>query len=287
MVRFGKNGSDVTAAAIRLARAYTKRDKIIFCGYHGWHDWYIGKTKMSVGVPNKVKSLTKTFNYNDIESLEKILKKEKDKFAAIIMEPVYDKEPKKFLRNVKRLSKKYGCLLVFDEVVTGFRVDLKGAQHYYKVTPDISCFGKAMANGMPISAIVGKRKIMKNFDKIFFSTTFGGETLSLQAALATIKYLENNKVVEKIKIFSKKFSKDIQKIIIKYGLQEIFNIKGVWWRPAFGLKEGINEEYLVILRKNLIKNKLLIGNSFNFCFSHTSPKIYKEILNKLKTLLKI
>ena len=287
MVRFGKNGSDVTAAAIRLARAYTKRDKIIFCGYHGWHDWYIGKTKMSVGVPNKIKSLTKTFNYNDIESLEKILKKERDKFAAIIMEPVYDKEPKKnFLRDVKRLSKKYGCLLVFDEVVTGFRVDLKGAQHYYKVTPDISCFGKAMANGMPISAIVGKRKIMKNFDKIFFSTTFGGETLSLQAALATIKYLENNNVIEKIKKFSKNFQKDIQKIIIKYGLQEIFNIKGVWWRPAFGLKEGINEEYLVNLRKNLIKNKLLIGNSFNFCFSHTSPKIYKEILNKIENALK-
>ena len=118
-----------------------------------------------------------------------------------------------------------------------------------KVTPDISCFGKAMANGMPISAIVGKRKIMKNFDKIFFSTTFGGETLSLQAALATIKYLEKNKVIEKLKKFSYKFQKDIQKMILKYDLQSIFNIKGVWWRPAFGLKEGISEEYLVILRK--------------------------------------
>ena len=114
MVRFGKNGSDVTAAAIRLARAYTKRDKIIFCGYHGWHDWYIGKTKMSIGVPNRIKSLTKTFIYNNIESLEKILKKEPDKFAAIIMEPVYDKEPKKnFLNKVRKLSKKYGCLFSF------------------------------------------------------------------------------------------------------------------------------------------------------------------------------
>ncbi len=194
MVRFGKNGSDVTSAAIRLSRAYTKRDHIIFCGYHGWHDWYIGSTKMSIGVPKKIKKLTTSFKYNDIQYLEKILKKNPKKYAAVIMEPVYDKEPKNnFLKKVRTLTKKYGCLLIFDEIVTGFRVHLKGAQYFYGVTPDVSCFGKAMANGMPISAIVGKRKIMKNFDKIFFSTTFGGETLSIVAALETIKYLEKKK----------------------------------------------------------------------------------------------
>lgn len=287
MVRFGKNGSDVTAAAIRLSRAYTKRDKIIFCGYHGWHDWYIGKTSMSLGVPNKIKSLTKSFKYNDINSLEKILKKEPNNFAAVIMEPVYNIEPKdKFLEKVKKITKKYGCLLVFDEIVTGFRVHLKGAQHYYGVTPDISCFGKAMANGMPISAIVGKKKIMKNFDKIFFSTTFGGETLSLAAALTTIKYLQKEDVINKIKKFSNKLIRDIKKIIYKLNLNKTFVIEGVWWRPAFGVCKGVNKLYLEVLRKNLIKNKLLIGNSFNFCYAHTNINIYKQIITRIETSLR-
>ncbi len=287
MVRFGKNGSDVTAAAIRLSRAYTKRNNVIFCGYHGWHDWYIGKTKMSIGVPEKIKKLTTSFKYNDINQLEKILKKNPKKYAAIIMEPVYDIEPKSnFLKKVRLLSKKYGCLLIFDEIVTGFRVHLKGAQHYYGVTPDVSCFGKAMANGMPISAIVGKKKIMKNFDKIFFSTTFGGETLSMVAALETIKYLKSKKVINSIKKFSKYLINDINNILKNNKLDHIFILKGVWWRPSFGVRKGINKKYLIALRRNLIINKLLIGNSFNFCFAHTDKKIYKKILFKIKNALK-
>ena len=163
-------------------------------------------------------------------------------------------------------------MLIFDEIVTGFRVSLRGAQHYYKVTPDISCFGKAMANGMPISAIVGKRKVMKNFDKIFFSTTFGGETLSIVAALKTIEILKKKNVIDKIRHFSNKFKNNIEKILKKNKLDHIFKIEGVWWRPAFGVKEGVNKTYLTVLRKNLIKNRILIGNSFNFCLSHTKKK---------------
>jgi glutamate-1-semialdehyde 2,1-aminomutase/spore coat polysaccharide biosynthesis protein SpsF len=204
------------------------------------------------------------------------------------MEPVYNMEPKNdFLKKVKKVVKKYGCLLIFDEIVTGFRVHLKGAQHYYGVTPDISCFGKAMANGMPISAIVGKKKIMKNFDKIFFSTTFGGETLSLVAALTTIKYLQKKNVINKIKKFSNKLIKDINKIIYNLNLNKTFIIEGVWWRPAFGVHKGVNKKYLELLRKNLIKNKLLIGNSFNFCYAHTNTNIYKEIITRIETSLKM
>ena len=283
MVRFGKNGSDVTAASIRLARAYTNRDNIIFCGYHGWHDWYVGKTKMSIGVPNSVKKLSTSFKYNDFKTLENILKKNPKKYAAVIMEPVYNIEPKKnFLKKVRSITRKYGCLLIFDEIVTGFRVNIKGAQHYYQVTPDISCFGKAMANGMPISAVVGKRKFMKLFDKIFFSTTFGGETLSIVAALKTIEILKKENVINKIKKFSSKFIKNLKEIIFLNNLQDIYNIEGVWWRPAFGVKKGVSKNKLNLLRKNLIKNGLLIGNSFNFCLSHTDEKIYREILKKIK-----
>ena len=121
------------------------------------------------------------------------------------MEPVYNKEPENnFLQKVRSLTKKYKCLLIFDEIVTGFRVHLRGAQFHYGVTPDLACFGKAMANGMPISAIVGKKKYMKFFDKIFFSTTFGGETLSIAAAIQTIKFLKKEDIINKILNFSKK-----------------------------------------------------------------------------------
>ena len=242
---------------------------------------------MSVGVPHDIKKLTTSFEYNNFDKLEKILKKNPKKYAAVIMEPVYNIEPKKnFLKKVRSITKKYGCLLIFDEIVTGFRINLRGAQHHYKITPDISCFGKAMANGMPISAIVGKRKFMKHFDKIFFSTTFGGETLSLVSALETIKILKNKNVINEIKKFSKKFVKDIKKIIFKYELSEILKIEGVWWRPAFGVLREEDRNYLTLLRKNLIKNKILIGNSFNFCFSHTEKKIYKNIINKVEKALK-
>src|SRR3989344_6281565 len=170
MIRFGKNGSDVTTGAIRVARAYTGRDYVAVCGYHGWHDWYIGSTARDLGVPKSTKDLTLKFSYNDIESLKKLFKKYPGKIAAVIMEPMNYVEPDKgFLEEVKRITHKGGALLIFDEVICGFRYSLGGAQKYFKVTPDLSCFGKAMANGMPISALVGKKKYMKTVEKIFYS----------------------------------------------------------------------------------------------------------------------
>ena len=156
MVRFGKNGSDVTTGAIRLARAITGREHVVICGYHGWHDWCIGTTARKLGVPKSTQKLSHTFKYNDLNSLEKILKKHK--VAAVIMEPMNYVEPEKnFLQKVKNLTHKYGALLVFDEIITGFRYSLGGAQKLFGVTPDLATFGKSMANGMPISALVGKK----------------------------------------------------------------------------------------------------------------------------------
>ena len=139
MVRFGKNGTDVNSAAIRLARHVTKKNVIAVCGYHGWQDWYITSTPMNSGIPNEVKKFTKKFQFNDIESLSKILSK--NKCAAVIMEPLsYQLPKKKFLLQVRALCNKYNTLLIFDEVCTGFRVSLGGAQKRYKVVPDISKF---------------------------------------------------------------------------------------------------------------------------------------------------
>jgi len=191
MVRFGKNGSDVTSGAVRVARAYTERDKIACCGYHGWQDWYIGTTTRNKGVPKAVQELTMTFEYNNIESLKKLFDENRDSIAAVIMEPVGVIKPEDgFLEEVKEIAHKNGALLIFDEIVTGFRISLGGAQEYYDVTPDLTCVGKAMANGMPLSAVVGKREFMEVFDEIFFSFTFGGEVLSIAASIVTIRELK-------------------------------------------------------------------------------------------------
>jgi glutamate-1-semialdehyde aminotransferase len=191
MVRFGKNGSDVTTAAVRLARAITGRDRVACCGYHGWQDWYIGTTTRARGVPKAVRELTHTFEYNKLDTLEALFSKHAGEFAAVIMEPVSVTPPEPgFLEGVQQLAKAKGAILVFDEIITGFRLARGGAQAMYGVTPDLSCFGKAMANGAPLSAVVGKRELMEVFSDIFFSFTYGGEAVSLAACKATLEEID-------------------------------------------------------------------------------------------------
>src|SRR3990167_6285478 len=161
MVRFGKNGSDVTAGAIRLARAYTKRDHVAVCGYHGWQDWYIGSTARNLGVPKSTRDLTHVFTYNDIDSLNKIFKEYPDQVAAVIMEPMNTTEPLDgFLEKVRELTHKNGAVFIFDETITGFRYANGGAQEYFGVTPDLATFGKGIANGYPLSVLAGRKDIM-------------------------------------------------------------------------------------------------------------------------------
>ncbi len=199
MARFGKNGSDVTSGAVRLARAVTGREVIAACGYHGWQDWYIGTTTRARGVPESVKRLTAPFQYNRIESLERIFAEHPRSVAAVIMEPVGIAEPEGgFLSRVRELCRREGALLIFDEVLTGFRFGLGGAQSRFGVQPDLSCVGKAVANGFPLSAIVGPRALLKEFEEIFFSFTFGGETLSLAAAKATLARIQRDDVAGQI-----------------------------------------------------------------------------------------
>ena len=187
MVRFGKNGTDATSAAIRLARAYTGRDHIVVCGYHGWQDWFIGSTTRNKGVPDSVSALTHKFEYNNIASLKKVLFEFEGKIAAVIMEPMNVTYPESgFLESVQQEVSAAGAVLIFDETITGFRFGKGGAQELFGVTPDLSTFGKGMANGFPLSAVVGRRDIMMEMEQIFFSGTFGGELLSLASAKYTL-----------------------------------------------------------------------------------------------------
>ncbi len=169
------------------------------CGYHGWQDWYIGSTTRDLGVPESTKSLTHTFKYNDIASLKQIFEQQRNKVAAVILEPMNINFPEhNFLLEVQTLCKKNGAVLIFDETITGFRYHLGGAQKLFGVTPDLATFGKGMANGYPISAVVGRKDIMMLMEDIFFSGTFAGETLSLAAAKATLNQLQNNSILKHI-----------------------------------------------------------------------------------------
>ena len=200
---FVKTGSDATTCAVRLARGHTGRTKVVRCGYHGWHDWCV---EVKGGIPGKLYEDVLEFSYNDLDALEDLLKKQGDEVAAVIMTPYGHPLAKKmqdpkpgFLEGVRDLTQRYGNVLIFDEVRTGFRMDLGGAQKYYGVTPDLAVFGKAMANGYAIGAVTGRRDIMKVGEKeVFISSTFFPNSLSYIAALKTIEIMERDKILEKI-----------------------------------------------------------------------------------------
>jgi glutamate-1-semialdehyde 2,1-aminomutase len=227
MVRFGKNGSDATSGAIRVARAYTGRDHVAICGYHGWHDWYIGSTARDLGVPTATKALTHKFAYNDIESLHQLFREYPDQIAAVILEPMNVFAPvDDFLGKVKELTDQHGTVLVFDETITGFRYAIGGAQEYFGVTPDLATFGKGLANGYPVSALTGKAEIMRVVEDIFFSFTFGGETLSLAAALATINKLQREPVIQTMTAKGEAIISGVQAIIDRHNVGHIFSLSG-------------------------------------------------------------
>lgn len=292
MVRFGKNGSDVTTAAVRVARAYTGREKIACCGYHGWQDWYIGTTPMNRGVPKSTRELTLPFEFNNIGSLEKIFTENPGEIAAVIIEPVTLKIPENnFLRDVKALTHFNGAVLVFDEIVSGFRIALGGAQEYFSVIPDLATFGKGMANGMPLSAVVGKREIMKEFEETFFSFTFGGEALSLAAAVATVTEIrERNSIAHFFKQGSKLkegYNQLAQSLCLTEYTQSIGlpAYSGVTFRDAAG-KDSL--ELKSLFQQEMIKKGILTLGVNLLCLSHSDDDIdktlaaYETALRKIK-----
>lgn len=291
MVRFGKNGSDVTSGAVRAARAYTGRDKIACCGYHGWQDWYIGTTTRNKGVPDAVRELTFTFEYNSIDSLKKIFNENKNEVAAVIMEPVGVVEPEdNFLEEVRDITYENGALLIFDEIITGFRLSLGGAQEYYKVIPDLACFGKAMANGMPISAVVGRREIMEIFDEIFFSFTFGGEVLSLAASIATINEIKGKDVIEHIWRLGRILKDGYNELSKKHSLESYTSCIGLPPRTVITFKDAQGNESLemkTLFQQEAIKRGILFSGSHNICYSHSDEdidytlKVYDEVFKIL------
>jgi len=209
MVRFLKTGGMACDAAVRTARAYTNKEMVVHRGWHGMQDWFAASYPEGHphrrGVPRVLGNYTITWN-SDLAALEEILKMKGKEIACVMIAPPYIREAKEeeyranqaFFKGVRDLIDQYGILLIFDEVVTGFRVSLGGAQEYYRVTPDLACFAKAMANGMPISALTGRKEVMSVVKDIFITTTYGGECLSLSGALATIRELREKRALDHI-----------------------------------------------------------------------------------------
>ena len=281
MVRYGKNGSDATTAAIRLARAHTGRDKVAVGGYHGWHDWYIGTTTRKLGVPGAVSKLTTTFPFNDADVLAKLLATEPDAYAAIILEPDGAVAPAPgFLAEVRRLADRYGVVLVFDEIICGFRINLGGAQAEHGVTPDLSAMGKSMGNGMPISAIAGRRDIMKLMDKIFFSATFGGEALSLAASIATIGKLERENIVPRLRRLGRDLMAKSNVIFEKHGFGGVVSFAGNDWWPRMTIENTPAPLNLFksLMRQEFYANGLLMGASLNLSLAHDSEPVIQDTL---------
>ncbi|RCK33582.1 aminotransferase class III [Thalassospira xiamenensis] len=288
MVRFGKNGSDATSAAIRLARAFTQRDKILVAGYHGWHDWYIGTTTRDLGVPECVKELTQKVPFGDADKLEKLIKSSPSEFAAFILEPSTTiAPPDGYLQSVKEICNKYGVVLIFDEIVSGFRISLGGAQEFYGVSPDLACFGKAMGNGMPISAVVGRRSIMKLMDNIFFSATFGGEALSLAASIETVTKLEKEDIPAKLSKHGEHLSAVLNQRIEKSGLQDIMKYSGNNWWPRLVVEDlPVSENiFSSLLKQFLNENGLLMGTSLNLTRAHLAPSVIPETVSRFDRVL--
>jgi len=287
-VRYSKTGADVTSAAVRVARAFTKREKILCCGYHGWHDWYISVTDRNSGIPKAVQDLTFTFNYNDIQS---VIDSIDDDTAAVILEPFVFEAPKdNFLHKLRDVCTKNGTLLIFDEMWTGFRIALGGAQEFFKVKADLATFSKAVANGMPIAILAGRKDVMSVLEKdVFFYTTFGGEALSLAAAKATIKELKNKKVPAYLSKQGRKLKNGYNQIA--EGLNMSFT-KCIGYEcrslVTFDSSAGNTLEMKSLVQQEMIKRGILWGGFHNMSLSHSNTDIeytliaYKEVLPILK-----
>jgi len=290
MVKFAKNGSDVTTAAIKLARAYTGRDLVAICVDHPFFsvdDWFIGTTEMSAGIPTVVRDLTIKFHYNDINSVKNLFVQYPGQVACLIMEPVRLHPPVgNFLEETQQLCQENGALLIFDEIQTGFRVHLGGAQRTLGIKPDLSTFGKAMGNGFSISALVGKKEIMEmgglqtDKERVFLlSYTYGAETHSMAAALETMKIYEQEHVVEYLYRQGERLTAGINQAVKENHLDGYFGVLG---RPSNLIYYTCDQEmrpsqpFRTLFLQETLKRGMIMP-SLVVSFSHTDEDIDHSI----------
>jgi glutamate-1-semialdehyde 2,1-aminomutase len=290
MIKFAKNGSDATSAAVRLSRAYTGRDMVAICGdqpFFSVDDWFIGSTAMSAGVPKVIQDLTVTFRYNDLDSVRQLMDAHPNRIACLILEAATAVEPvANFLAGLKDLCSRNGTVLIFDEMITGFRWDLGGAQKYYGVRPDLSTFGKGMANGFSLSALVGKREIMElgglghGKERVFLlSTTHGAETHSMAAAIETMCIYKQEHVIEHLYRQGQRLKSGIDRAVRENRLEGFFEVFGKAPNLVYATRDQQgqpSQPFRTLFLQETIKRGLLMP-SLVVSYSHTDTDIDRTI----------
>jgi glutamate-1-semialdehyde 2,1-aminomutase len=290
MVKFSKNGSDATTAAVKLARAYTGRDLVAICGdqpFFSTDDWFIGSTKMPAGIPEAIRQLSVKFSFNDTNSLAALFSAYPDQIACVFLEAETAIAPRAgFLQEVRAMCDRHGALLVLDETITGFRWDLGGAQRVHGIVPDLSAFGKALANGFAVAALAGKREVMErgglthSADRVFLlSTTHGAETHSLAAATATMRVYQEEPVIETLYRQGEKLRTGVEEVARRHGVQDYLQVLGRSCNLVYATKgpdKLPSQVFRTLFMQELIRGGVL-APSFVVSYSHSDDDIDRTL----------
>jgi glutamate-1-semialdehyde 2,1-aminomutase len=294
MARFARSGGEANSVAIRLARAASGKDNVAFCGYHGWHDWYLASNLSDSkgldghllpgldphGVPKNLKDSVHPFEYNNFDKLEELVKTKN--IGVIKMEVYRNKEPENnFLHRVRKLANEHNIVLVFDECTSGFRKNFGGLHKLYDVEPDVAMFGKALGNGYAVTAVLGKREVMQAAEKSFISSTFWTERIGSSAALATLKAMDKEKSWEKITSMGEEINKEWIKLSQEYELP--ITVSGLTALTTFTFKSKNALAYKTLITQEMLKKGYLAATAVYVCTAHT-PEIIKTYLENLKPL---
>jgi len=275
-IKIFKTGSEAVSAAVKTARIVTGREKVLVCGYHGWHDWYTVSTDKAAGIPGQLKGLVAKFKYNDVPDLERLLKR--GDVAAVIMEPVVYEEPRRgYLEAVSALAGKHGALLVFDEVVTGVRFGLGGAMRHYGVTPDLACYSKALGNGYPIAVLMGRDMAMAAFDRpdFFVSGTFGGDLVGIIAAMAVMDAIAADEAgtIGRIWKAGRDLAMGFNSIVLRLGLDGVY-CRGTAPRTIFDFPSA---EHKALFWQECVRRGVLFGHANFTCAAHDDEAISRTL----------
>ena len=296
---YARSGAEANSIALRIARSYTKKNEVVVCGYHGWQDWYLsaniksssnfGKMLLpglsTIGIPTEIGNLIHTFKYNDLVSLKKIIKKNKN-IGTIFMEVQRNQKPvNNFLKKIRDIATKNKIVLIFDECTSGFRETFGGLHLKYNVNPDIAVFGKALGNGVPINAIIGKKNIMDAGKESFISSTFWSDSLGPAAALATLEEMKKIKSWKKISYLGNKIKKKWKALSLKYGVK--IKISGLSSMPMFVFESLKNDYYINFITQEMINKNYLATNTIYCCIDHSQYigkyfKVMEKIFKKIK-----
>ena len=288
MVRYCKGGGEACAIAVRIARGVSGKDRVLFCGYHGWHDWYLaanlGAERLAshlfngiepIGVPRGLEGTALPFTYGDLEGLQELLATNDGEVACIIMEPMRSEEPPEgYLQGVRDLASRYGVVLIFDEVSSGFRIALGGAQEYAGVTPDMSVFAKAISNGYPMAAVVGGREFMEPAARMFISSAYWDDNIGVAAALATLGELERREAVAHFNRIGDLFAEQINAAASAVGLDA--ECRGVAAHPGihFGVTDPdlIAKVHALFIQENA-RRGVILATGFMFNCAHGEAEV--------------